>query len=60
MKFEKIQELYKIIEKSGYFIVEVKEETKKYDGFSIDDDTLTVPIISLKITTVDTSEILTK
>jgi len=29
MKFEKIQELYKIIEKSGYFIVEVKEETKK-------------------------------
>lgn len=53
MKFEKIQELFKIIEKSGYSIVEFKEDTKKYDGFSIDDNTLTIPIISLKITTED-------
>lgn len=49
MKLEKIQNLIENIEKSGYEIVEFKEDTKVYDGWTLDEENVFIPSISLKI-----------
>lgn len=50
MELKKMKDLIENIEKSGYEVLEFKEDTKIYEGCCIEGENVVLSIISLKIT----------